>query len=231
MNNLQYVENISDNSDVFVIGDIHGNKDTLVKKMKQQKIDDDVFLIFLGDTIDRGHDSKGVLDILLTRPNTLLLMGNHESFFIDLVDYIELNGFSDDMIKESETIKNMVEIMSAQWVYDLTVDELKYYRDQIKSKFYYSALINYNGLRVGLCHAAVPNYNWNNVVNDTLQSIWSFDNYNDKNIVDVKNVDLVIHGHVPVKNIERKGNVLYIDTLSYNKNGFLTFLNLKKINK
>jgi serine/threonine protein phosphatase 1 len=39
-------------------------------------------IIALGDYVDRGPDSKGVLDILRARPDIIKLMGNHEDMML-----------------------------------------------------------------------------------------------------------------------------------------------------
>ena len=75
----------------FAIGDIHGCSKTLrkmVKEVLQLKTDDTLFL--LGDYIDRGPDSVGVLDYLIklqelgfdVRP----IRGNHEEMLLDAVE-------------------------------------------------------------------------------------------------------------------------------------------------
>jgi serine/threonine protein phosphatase 1 len=49
-------------------------------------INKDDTLVFLGDYIDRGEDSKGVVDYLLKLSkeyNCVFLKGNHESFFLE----------------------------------------------------------------------------------------------------------------------------------------------------
>ncbi len=76
---------------IFVIGDIHGCLDKL--EQLWERIDphpDKDQLVFLGDYIDRGDDSSGVLDYLLqlqqTHAETIFLMGNHEKMFIDFLD-------------------------------------------------------------------------------------------------------------------------------------------------
>lgn len=69
----------------FAIGDIHGclkQLQNLIKKLNLQKGD---ILIFLGDYIDRGPDSKGVLDFLMELQKNfkcIFLMGNHEDLFL-----------------------------------------------------------------------------------------------------------------------------------------------------
>jgi serine/threonine protein phosphatase 1 len=54
-------------------------------------------LIFLGDYIDRGPDSKGVIDFLLElmseSENIQCLMGNHESMFLDFLSGLDISTF------------------------------------------------------------------------------------------------------------------------------------------
>lgn len=66
---------------VFAIGDVHGCRLELAQLIHaiNPKIGDT--LIFLGDYIDRGIDSKGVLDLIVelkARCNVITLKGNHE---------------------------------------------------------------------------------------------------------------------------------------------------------
>jgi serine/threonine protein phosphatase 1 len=75
---------------VYAIGDIHGCLDRL--KLLQQKILDDkesapeirFVLVYVGDYVDRGPDSREVIDHLLNTPlpglETIHLKGNHEEF-------------------------------------------------------------------------------------------------------------------------------------------------------
>ncbi len=71
----------------FVIGDVHGCSKTLTALVEQQLLpskDDSIY--FLGDYIDRGPDSKGVIDYILQLQfsgyNIYTLMGNHEHFLL-----------------------------------------------------------------------------------------------------------------------------------------------------
>ena len=72
----------------YVIADIHGCRELLDKALEwiydQQEGGE---IIFLGDYIDRGPDSLGVLRTLITSPksgwNFTCLMGNHEEACID----------------------------------------------------------------------------------------------------------------------------------------------------
>jgi len=71
----------------WVIPDIHGCVRTLKFLIEQQikpEVGDELF--FLGDYIDRGPDSKGVIDYIMglqeAGHNLKLLMGNHEDYCI-----------------------------------------------------------------------------------------------------------------------------------------------------
>lgn len=71
----------------WVIPDIHGCAYTLKILVENQIAPSkDDLLIFLGDYIDRGPDSKGVIDFIMDLEekgyNTKSLLGNHEDFCI-----------------------------------------------------------------------------------------------------------------------------------------------------
>lgn len=79
---------------VYAIGDIHGRLDLLDRLLVMIDEDDsrrgqaDTALIFLGDLVDRGPDSLGVVERLIKlreeRP-VRCLMGNHEEVFLSAV--------------------------------------------------------------------------------------------------------------------------------------------------
>lgn len=80
----------------FVIGDIHGCYQAfqeLWRKISPVSADDTV--IFLGDYIDRGPESRQVVDEILTirknLPRVITLLGNHEQM---LLHYMEGRGDS-----------------------------------------------------------------------------------------------------------------------------------------
>lgn len=78
---------------IFAIGDIHGRRDLLgrlleqIKELRQISPADDTF-VFLGDYIDRGADSRGVIDLILSLPadwNMVFLRGNHDQSLLDFL--------------------------------------------------------------------------------------------------------------------------------------------------
>jgi serine/threonine protein phosphatase 1 len=75
---------------VYAVGDVHGRADLLAQLFSEIDADLDAnpalraVHIFLGDYIDRGPNSRQVLDLLVTRSQhheTIFLKGNHEVLF------------------------------------------------------------------------------------------------------------------------------------------------------
>jgi serine/threonine protein phosphatase 1 len=66
----------------YVIGDIHGGSGTFSALLDQLNLQYDDRIYLLGDYIDRGPDSKGVLDIILPADgdgyDVRHILGNHE---------------------------------------------------------------------------------------------------------------------------------------------------------
>jgi serine/threonine protein phosphatase 1 len=76
---------------IYAIGDIHGRADCLDTLIDRIDADDaargpaQTTLVFLGDLVDRGADSRGVVEramTLATQRPCRFLMGNHEEVFI-----------------------------------------------------------------------------------------------------------------------------------------------------
>lgn len=89
----------------YAIGDIHGCLDKIRRLLDHVQYDPVVDrLIFLGDYIDRGPNSKGVLDLMRSlqheNPTNVFLMGNHEDNFLTYVQACRLRQDDDFWLKE-----------------------------------------------------------------------------------------------------------------------------------
>ena len=70
-------------SRVFVTSDTHGCALRLVDCLAQAGFDyQNDTLIHLGDVVDRGNDSKGVVDLLLGIKNLISIKGNHDHWWL-----------------------------------------------------------------------------------------------------------------------------------------------------
>lgn len=80
---------------LYAIGDVHGRRDLLAEmhaRIRAELIRDrptDWRVIHLGDYVDRGPDSKGVLDLLIAAREAdnrvLMLAGNHDAGFLQFL--------------------------------------------------------------------------------------------------------------------------------------------------
>ncbi|WP_204161929.1 metallophosphoesterase, partial [Mycolicibacterium brumae] len=84
------------------VGDIHGNLPALrgiLYELEKVNLDR---IVFLGDYIDRGEDSAGVLRLLCesAKSKPLVLRGNHEEVLLkaldtgDLAHFLKIGGAS-----------------------------------------------------------------------------------------------------------------------------------------
>lgn len=82
---------------LYVIGDIHGRADLLDALLQAIDVDmadqgrPDAQLVFIGDYVDRGPQSRVVLDLLFhlqtkSAQRVICLMGNHERMMLDFLD-------------------------------------------------------------------------------------------------------------------------------------------------
>ena len=77
----------------LAIGDIHGCLTQLTELMERVQPSSADRIVFLGDYVDRGPASAGVIDYLIrfaaAFPDTVFLRGNHEQMFIDYLDGLD----------------------------------------------------------------------------------------------------------------------------------------------
>jgi diadenosine tetraphosphatase ApaH/serine/threonine PP2A family protein phosphatase len=101
---------------LIAIGDIHGCARTLDTLLRVLQSREDDHLVFIGDYIDRGPDSKGVISRLLDlrrRQRCTFLRGNHEALLLGYLDHGErdvflYNGGAETLASYSESGKGPV---------------------------------------------------------------------------------------------------------------------------
>lgn len=70
---------------VIAVGDVHGCQTMLAALLQAMALTQDDTLIFLGDLIDRGLDSKGVIETIWayeTKCRIVRILGNHEEMML-----------------------------------------------------------------------------------------------------------------------------------------------------
>ena len=98
---------------IYAIGDIHRQHTLLcdlLRQIEQTPLREDDRLVFLGDYIDRGPDSKLVLDKLIALrdeyPNTIFLRGNHEQMMLDAFVAAPPTHVEEDKLRISQATTN-----------------------------------------------------------------------------------------------------------------------------
>lgn len=88
----------------YAIGDIHGHLDLLIDlhaRIAGDQGTDDAPIIHVGDLVDRGPDSKGVIEYLragiAAGKNWIVLKGNHDRMF---AGYLSDISYEDDGLRE-----------------------------------------------------------------------------------------------------------------------------------
>ncbi len=84
---------------LYAFGDIHGELEKLDELLESMPIETEDRLVFLGDYIDRGPDSAGVITRLISlqeRYECTFLLGNHESMFLDFLGWTDDAYFGGD---------------------------------------------------------------------------------------------------------------------------------------
>lgn len=210
---------------IYAIGDIHGRADLLSEITA--RIDDDIrrrpvahaIEVYLGDYIDRGPDSKTVVDLLAVRlvaHHAVCLRGNHEAvmegFLQDsaiLPYWLELGGMQTlesygIALDENATASNVHRRFRDAFprAHELVVQCL---RDQFVCGDF---LFVHAGIRPG-----VPIERQD--INDL---IWIRDDFLDSTR---KHEHFVVHGHTPVPHPDIRPNRINIDTCAW-QTGTLT---------
>ncbi len=178
----------------WVIPDIHGYMNTL-KSLVENRIalTKEDSLYFLGDYIDRGPNSKGVIDYIMSLQNSgydvHCLRGNHEDYCIKAWEEDQHKVLFRSHI-EKEWRKNGALATLESFGVKRPREINERYINWMKSTKFYIELDKFF-----LVHAGF-NFHINNPFDDISSMMWIRDFKVDRNKVGGKKV---IHGHVPVE--------------------------------
>jgi serine/threonine protein phosphatase 1 len=189
----------------FVISDIHGCNEAFRLALKKVNLKKTDTLILLGDLVDRGFDSKGVLDTVMllieNNFNVVCLMGNHEQML--------LNSIDDNLIKINWLKNGGKETLSSFLTSSIDKIPLKYI-DFIKTFKNYHIQNEFIFVHAGI------NMTIDNPFDDIENMLWlrDQDKFYNKDWLENR---IVIHGHNPtsieliINDILMKKNIICID--------------------
>ncbi|ESP87814.1 metallophosphoesterase family protein [Candidatus Halobonum tyrrellensis] len=81
---------------IYVVGDVHGCPDALDRLLDELGVTDDDLVVFVGDLVRKGPDSRSVVERVRNAPNAVSVRGNNEEKLIR--GEKRLPGLSDDQL-------------------------------------------------------------------------------------------------------------------------------------
>lgn len=183
----------------WVIPDVHGcllTLRTLIEELIELRKDD--ALVFLGDVIDRGPDSKGVIDYIVKLKKsgikTTVIKGNHEDYMARVYrEEFEKSGLRKLFGVKSPSYKEWMQYggeTTMQSFNTLDVKEIPLsYIEWIESLDYYMKWRNFLIVHAGF------NFENDDIFSDTVSMMWIRDYKIDTAKLGSRKI---IHGHVPV---------------------------------
>ncbi|WP_244273361.1 metallophosphoesterase family protein [Pseudovibrio sp. POLY-S9] len=208
---------------VYATGDIHGRLDLLEvmgkaieSDLKNRPITDPVS-IFLGDYIDRGPDSQGVIDFLVDHhhrtPRQVCLKGNHEASLLEFLQdagtlyHWEDLGGTETLLSYGLSIHDLMGSAGAESVQTIFKENLS----KLHETFFESLPLHYQCGDYLFVHAGIrPDVPLEDQRAEELMWIRGpfLDFQEDFGV-------FVVHGHTPVEHIDRRSNRLDVDTEAY----------------
>jgi len=102
MSHRPAIARVPEDHRVYAVGDIHGRLELLGRLQEKIAADAEASgasrftVVYLGDYVDRGEDSRGVVARLALRPldgfESVHLKGNHEDFMLRFLDDVEVGA-------------------------------------------------------------------------------------------------------------------------------------------
>lgn len=188
----------------LAIGDTHGECERLKKLVSvglSYEPNDVTRIVFIGDYIDRGPDSKGVIDYVRKLSEdfeVIALMGNHEQML-----WQAYYGDNHDQYEWKASYGHTCTSFGVEEIYDIPRE----YIDWMKERPYFF----HDGLRT-FVHAGIQRtLDLNMRVQSPQYMVWARDEF----MFDMRKAGgFVVHGHTPQFNPwpDHRGNRLNLDT-------------------
>lgn len=147
----------------YVISDIHGEYQRLIKLLKKIDFNDSDMLYLLGDMIDRGNKSLKILQFAMQHQNVIALMGNHEYMAIQPLNWLSSNDISQLKNMSADLTKDFVEWLNIGGQSTMTEFQALTHDEQENILQYLNELLPYKELTVSgqqfvLVHAGIDNF-------------------------------------------------------------------------
>lgn len=200
---------------VFVIGDIHGRLEALKQKLLDVSFNEEIdLLISVGDLIDRGPNSVGVLRCYEESSWFKAVAGNHELMMSNAMKIWQKENKTDD----EKRLLSLWWKNGGDWSLDLPYKELEPLLDLVDRMPHAMTCLLSDGRQVGICHAQPHGLNWQDMQHwkgdmyDNPRWIWGRTRIKEENPKPVIGVDCTVHGHTKSDKVVKVANSYFIDT-------------------
>jgi serine/threonine protein phosphatase 1 len=228
------VPRLPDHQRIYCIGDIHGRADLLDALRKKILVDaagfeGELVVVYLGDYIDRGPQSREVVETLINSPlkgyRSVHLLGNHEQVVMDFLEHpVTVSGWLN--YGGRATLKSY-----GVKVPDLpTAEQLSEVRDELSARlpqphldFFRSLKLHYSSGDYLFVHAGIrPGVALSDQRREDL--LWIRHDFTES---EVAHPQVVVFGHTIYSTVEFRHNRIGIDTGAFTS-GVLTALVLER---
>ncbi|MDH3378213.1 MAG: metallophosphoesterase [Gammaproteobacteria bacterium] len=189
--------------EIFAIGDVHGSAKELGRLLSQLPLQRDSTIVFLGDYVDRGPDSRAVIDTILElreRYDVVTLLGNHEQMLLDFLDAPQSSGAGTFIYNGGSS--TLAAYSSDRGDYSIPPNHMDFLREL---DLYYQTDENF------FVHAGVPDTPLHELdpVDDRRTMLWIRDRFLKSTYSWSKTI---VHGHSWIHDVEIKSNRINLDT-------------------
>lgn len=205
----------------FAVGDIHGCFSKLEAALHRLQFSPETDRLFaVGDLVDRGPESRQVLD-WLRRPWFHAVCGNH--------DLMAWRRVIDDPYPGVDHA-----IHGGRWLDACSPEEKRRIAVGLRALPMAIEVDTPLGV-VGIVHADFPYDDWGAIhtrrfsIEDEETLLWSVERYRSKYTQFIRNARAVVHGHMTLTKMAQLGNVYFIDTGGWRESGAFTLLDLQTL--
>jgi serine/threonine protein phosphatase 1 len=217
--------NECDYNRIIAVGDIHGYWKPVEALLKKINLTGTDLLIFIGDYIDRGPDSKQVVEELIRlsdlSSNVLFLKGNHEDMLLgsmgidavvkDVSTWLYNGGHA--TLTSYGMGRNEIEQLQRIWEEGVRFQLMKEYIPDSHIDFYSNLNLYIESERFFFCHAGISPYGTVEEGKNNLQDLlWIRDHLS---MIDPPWEKTVVCGHTPLREVLLEDRLICIDTGLY----------------
>lgn len=187
----------------FAVGDVHGCAAELEALLERLQPKEDDTFVFLGDYVDRGPSARRVIDLIIAlseRCEVICLKGNHEAMFLDFLEHPESAGAGLFILNGGAATLASYETEGG--AFEIPESHLHFLQ---KLKLWHQTDTHF------FVHAGVPLQPLASLSETEHEQLclWSRQPFLSTSY---KWEKIVVHGHTPAPEPERKANRINVDT-------------------